>query len=69
MKYLAMLIRVVIIVIWIFMIVQNPEPRTPPFCSWVVFILVWIYFTLLATVWPKALLCPFKNMEWGCCKK
>ncbi len=46
MEYLAMIIRVLIVWIGIYMIVKNPKFGTPPFMSWVGFILIGVYFFL-----------------------
>jgi hypothetical protein len=70
MKYFAVALRVLIILVWFkMMYLWNWEPNTVPFCSWIGFIVVWVYFTLLAVVWPKALLCPFKKCDWKKCEK
>jgi len=61
MKYLALLIRIAIFAIWVSMIINNPEPHTPPFCSWIVFILLAIYLGLLSMFWQQAMTCPLKK--------
>lgn len=70
MKIVAMILRILIILVWIkMMALGNWTPDTPPFCSGVGFILIWIYFTLMATVGPKALLCPLKKCDSECSTK
>jgi hypothetical protein len=69
MWYIALIIRLLIIATWIFMIVQNPVPQTPPFCSWAAFILIGVYLQLLSVFWPKAMLCPFFDCRDWACKK
>jgi predicted tellurium resistance membrane protein TerC len=60
MKYFAIILRILIIAVWIkMMALWNWTPNTPPFCSGIGFILIWIYLTLQALIWPKAMLCPF----------
>jgi len=63
MKYLAFVMRLAIIAIWVFMIITSPGPLTPPFTSWVAFVLIWLYLALTAIFWPKTMLCPFIKCE------
>jgi len=63
MWYVALVMRLAIVGIWIFMMVQNPVPQTPPFCSGLAFVLIWAYLGLTAVAWPKAMLCPFKKCD------
>jgi len=59
MKYFAMVLRVVIILIGFKMLsISGWTPNTAPYCSGIWFILVGVYFAIQAFVWPKALLCP-----------
>lgn len=68
MRYLAFLMRLAILVIWFLMMIKNPMV-TPPFCSWVVFVILAVYLSMLAKHWPDALSCPFNKCEWDSCKK
>lgn len=59
MKYFAMLLRVLIIVVWFKMMsISGWTPQTAPFCSGIGFVLIGLYLALQSFVWPKALLCP-----------
>ncbi len=40
MQYLAALVRIAIVAIWIFMMYSHPQPQTPPFCSGLAFVLI-----------------------------
>ena len=70
MWYVAMILRILIILVWIQMMnLSGWTPNTPPFCSGVGFILIWVYFALLSIVGPKKMLCPIKNCVSDTCKK
>jgi len=71
MKYFAMVLRVLIILMWFhLMSIWLWTPGTAPFCSGVGFILIWVYLSLQSAVWPKALLCPlFHKCKSGSCEK
>lgn len=59
MKYFAMVLRVLIVLIWFKMLsISGWTPATAPFCSGIGFILIGLYLALQAAVWPKAILCP-----------
>ena len=62
MKYFAMILRILIIVVWFKMMsmggAEGWTPNTPPFCSGIGFVLIGLYLALQSFVWPKALLCP-----------
>jgi len=73
MKYIAIVIRILIIVVWIkLMSLSGWKPLTPPFCSWLWFILIWLYLVLQALFGPRAMTCPFiqlkcpMNKDWVC---
>jgi len=59
-----------IIVIWFKILIMSwIKPDTIEFCTWLGFIVIWIYFSLQALVWPKVLLCPFSEKyreKMGC---
>ena len=60
MKYFAMALRVLIVLVWFKMLsLSGWESNTAQFCSGIGFIVVGVYLTLQAMAWPKALLCPF----------
>lgn len=60
MKYFAIILRILIVIVWIkMMMLWKWTPDTAPFCSGIGFVLVGLYFTLQAMIWPKAMLCPF----------
>ena len=59
MKYLACILRLSIIIIWICMIVKNPTIWTPPFLSWTAFILIWLHMAIIAIKWWDSAKCPF----------
>ncbi len=60
MKYFAIILRILIVVVWIkMMALWNWTPQTAPFCSGIGFILIGLYLALQAMIWPKAMLCPF----------
>ena len=72
MRILAIILRVLIIVIWFKMLsLSNWTPDTAPFCSWIWFIAIGIYFAIQAIKWPKSTLCPV--VHWlkydASCKK
>ena len=65
MKYFAIILRILIIVIWVQMLILAEwKPHTPPFCSGIGFILIGLYLALQAIMWPKSMICPF----FGGCK-
>ena len=71
MKYFAMALRVLIVLVWFQMLsLSGWELNTAPFCSGIGFIIVGLYLALQAMVWPKALLCPLgaKCREKAGCK-
>lgn len=47
MKYLAFILRIEIMAIWLIMMIMNPNIVTPPFMSGAAILTIWIYFTLL----------------------
>ena len=60
MKYLALVLRIVLVLIWVRILVLNGfTPWSIETCTAVWFIVTWAYLALQAIVWPKALLCPF----------
>ena len=60
MKYFAIVLRVLIVIIWFKMLALSGwDANTAPFCSGIGFIVVGLYLGLQAMIWPKALLCPF----------
>ena len=60
MKFFAIILRILIIVVWFKMLsISGWKPNTPPFCSWIGFILIGLYLALQAIFWPKAMTCPF----------
>jgi hypothetical protein len=64
MKYFAIVLRILIIAIWIkMMALWNWTPNTPPFCSGIGFILIGVYLSLQALFWPRALICPFIQLN------
>jgi len=70
MKYFAIILRILIIVIGFKMMsLGNWEPNTAPYCSGVGFVLIGLYLGLQAMIWPKAMLCPFTKKcreKMGC---
>jgi len=67
MKYFAMVLRVLIVLVGFKMMsISGWTPQTAPFCSGIGFILIGLYLALQAFVWPKALLCP---LGMNCRKK
>ncbi len=70
MKYFAMVLRVLIILVWFRMLfISGWTPNTAPFCSGVGFILIGLYLAIQAAIWPKAILCPLFSKcreEWSC---
>jgi len=70
MKYFAIILRILIIVVGFKMMsLGNWTPNTPPFCSGIGFILIGLYLGLQAMIWPKAMLCPFTascRKKMGC---
>ncbi len=64
MKYFAILLRLLIILIWIkILIISKANFWTVDFCTWVGFIVVWLYLSLQALFWPRALICPFIQLN------
>ncbi len=60
MKYFAIVLRILIVIIWFKMLAMSGlAPQTEGFCTGIWFIVVGLYLTLQAMAWPKALLCPF----------
>lgn len=59
MKYFAMVLRVLIVLIWFKMLsLSGWTPATEAFCSGIGFILIGLYLAIQAAIWPKAMLCP-----------
>ncbi|MDQ7008798.1 MAG: hypothetical protein Q9M94_00725 [Candidatus Gracilibacteria bacterium] len=71
MKYFAMVLRVLIILVGFKMMsISGWTPQTAPFCSGIGFILIGLYLAIQAAIGPKAMLCPLfsKCREKGSCK-
>lgn len=73
MRFVAVIIRILIIAMWVnLMYLSWWTPATPPFCSGISFILVWIYLQLQSVFWPKSMLCPLFHgckSDWACKKE
>jgi len=63
MKYFAIILRILIILVGFKMMsmgwAEGWTHGTPPFCSGIGFVLIGLYLSLQAMIWPKAMLCPF----------
>ena len=65
MKYLALVLRVILVLIWVRIFVLNGfSAWSIETCTALWFIVTGAYLAIQAIVWPKALLCPF----WKSCK-
>lgn len=69
MRYLSLFIRLAIIIIWIYMIIKNPEHDEATLLSGIQFVLIWIFISMLSVFWGKSIRCPFIKCEWENCKK
>ena len=64
MKYIAIIIRIVIIIIWFrLMAISWWTPNTIWFCNGIGFVLVGLYLILQALFWPRAMVCPFIQLN------
>ncbi len=68
MKYLALVIRLAILAIWIYLMLKNPGIQTSAFLSWLAFFLIGIFLTMISVAWGKSVRCPFIKCEGEECK-
>ncbi len=71
MRYFSLFLRILIFVIWFKLLhFSGYKPETAEFCSGIWFILVSLFLSMQAVMWPKAMLCPFFGwLRSGCSKK
>ncbi|MDP2090444.1 MAG: hypothetical protein Q8K30_02500 [Candidatus Gracilibacteria bacterium] len=68
MKYLALVIRLSVLAIGVYLMINNPGIQTLGFLSGLAFFLIGIFFTMISVAGHKSVKCPLLKCDGDECK-